>query len=88
MSCGVGCRHGLDPALLRLWRRPVATALIQPLAWEPPYAKGVAQEMAKRQKKKRKKKNNVLVVRKVKRTIKKSGILKKSILYNSGCAML
>ena len=22
-----------DPALLCLWRRPVATALIQPLAW-------------------------------------------------------
>ena len=37
-----------DPALPWLWRRPVATALIQPLAWEPPYATGVAQEMAKR----------------------------------------
>ena len=35
--------------LLWLWRRPVATALIQPLAWEPPYAAGAAQEMAKRQ---------------------------------------
>ena len=44
MSCGVGCRHGLDPALLWLWRRPVATAPIQPLAWEPPYAAGAAQE--------------------------------------------
>jgi len=29
----------------------VATALIGPLAWEPPYAAGVAQEIAKRQKK-------------------------------------
>ena len=29
-----------DPALLRLWHRPVATALIRPLAWEPPYAPG------------------------------------------------
>jgi len=29
----------------------VATALIRPLAWEPPYAAGVAQEKAKRQKK-------------------------------------
>ena len=46
MSCGVGCRHGSDPALLWLWRRPVATALIRPLAWEPPYAAGAAQEIA------------------------------------------
>ena len=28
-----------------------ATALIGPLAWEPPYAAGVAQEMAKKKKK-------------------------------------
>jgi len=35
----------------------VATALIRPLAWEPPYAVGVAQEMAKRQKDKKTKKN-------------------------------
>ena len=46
MSCGVGCRRGLDPALLWLWRRPVATAPIGPLAWEPPYAAGAAQEIA------------------------------------------
>ena len=32
VSCGVGCRLGSDPALLWLWRRPVATAPIQPLA--------------------------------------------------------
>uniref|UniRef100_A0A4X1V611 Uncharacterized protein n=1 Tax=Sus scrofa TaxID=9823 RepID=A0A4X1V611_PIG len=38
VSCGVGCRCGLDPALLWLWCRPVATAPIRPLAWEPPYA--------------------------------------------------
>jgi len=50
MSCGVGHRRGLDPELLWLWRRLVATALIRPLAWEPPYAAGAAQEMAKRQK--------------------------------------
>ena len=29
-----------DPALLWLWRRLVATALIRPLAWEPPCAMG------------------------------------------------
>ena len=34
MSCGVGCRRSSDPALLLwLWRRPVATAPIRPLAW-------------------------------------------------------
>ena len=41
MSCGVGCRHGLDPPLLWLWCRLVAAAPIGPLAWEPPYATGV-----------------------------------------------
>ena len=54
MSCGVGCRRGSDSVLLWLWRRSAATALIRPLAWEPPYAMGVAQEMAKRQKTKTK----------------------------------
>ena len=55
MSCGVGCRCGSDPALLWLWRGPVATALIQPLAWEPPYSTGAALEKAKRLKRKKKK---------------------------------
>ena len=69
MSCGVGCRRGSDPVLLWLWRRLAATAPIRPLAWEPPYAAGAAQEMAttttttKRQrnskKTKKKKKSNV-----------------------------
>ena len=40
VSCGVGCRRGSDPALLWLWCRSAATALIRPLAWEPPYAVG------------------------------------------------
>ena len=31
-----------------LWCRPAATAPIRPLAWEPPYAAGAAQEMAKK----------------------------------------
>ena len=53
MSCGEGCRCGLDPALLWLWFRPVATAPIRPLAWEPPCTAGAAQEMAKRKKKKK-----------------------------------
>ena len=31
-----------DPALLWLWCRLAATTPIRPLAWEPPYVKGVA----------------------------------------------
>ena len=46
-SCGVGCRRGLDLALLGLWCRPEATAPIRPLAWEPRYAAGAALEKAK-----------------------------------------
>ena len=47
LSCGIGQRHDSDPTLLWLWCRPAAAALIQPLAWEPPYAKGVAQKEQK-----------------------------------------
>ena len=53
MSCGVGHRHGLDLALLWLWCRLAAIALMRPLAWGPPYALGAT---LKRQKKKTKKK--------------------------------
>ena len=38
MSCGVVHRGSSDLMWLWLWRRPVAIALIQPLAWETPYA--------------------------------------------------
>ena len=44
MSCGVGRRRSLDPTLLWLWHRLAATALMRPLAWEPPYATGAALE--------------------------------------------
>ena len=37
MSCGVGCRHGLDPVLLCLWCRLAVVVPVQPLAWELPY---------------------------------------------------
>ena len=50
MSCRVGRRHGLIPTLLRLWYRPAATAPIRPLAWEAPYAVGVALEKTERKK--------------------------------------
>ena len=51
MSCGVGRRHSSDPPLLWLWCSPAATALIRPLAWEPPYATNVAIKKAKKKKK-------------------------------------
>ena len=52
MSCGVGRRRCSDPELLCLWHRPATVASIQTLAWEPPYAAGVAAEKAKKKKKK------------------------------------
>ena len=60
MSCGVGRRCGLYPALLWLWRRAVATAPIGPLAWEPLYAMGEALKKAKKKKKRERKKNTKL----------------------------
>ena len=42
MSCGGGPRCGPDPAWLWLWPRPAPEALIQALAWDPPYATGAA----------------------------------------------
>ena len=56
MSYGVGRRHSSDPTLLWLWCRLSDTAPIRPLAWEPPYAAGGAQEMPNRQKKNKTKK--------------------------------
>ena len=55
VSCGVGHRFGLDLVLLWLCYRPAAVATIQPLAWEPPYALGVALKRQKDRGKKKKK---------------------------------
>ena len=52
MSCGIGCRHGLDTELLWLWRRLASVALIQPLVFELPYAEGAALKKKKERKKK------------------------------------
>ena len=60
-----------DPALLWLWRRPVATAPIGPLAWEPPYASGAA---LKRQKSKQ-----------TKRHLGEVGRLSGQIIKTDGC---
>ena len=62
MRCRVGHKCGSDPKLLCLWRRPVATALIRPLAWETPYGAGAALEKAKRPKKIKNKKVKILLV--------------------------
>ena len=50
MSCDVGRRRSSDPLLLRLWLWLAATALIRPLAQEPPYAAGVVLEKTKKKK--------------------------------------
>ena len=42
LNCCVDRRGGSDLALLWLWQRPAAAAPIPPLAWELPYATGVA----------------------------------------------
>ena len=60
MSCSVGRRHGLDLALLWLWRRLVAAVPIRPLAWEPPYAVGA---VLTKKEKRREKENGMLGVR-------------------------
>ena len=59
MNFGVGCRHGLD---LWLWCRPVAVAPIRPLAWERPYAAGVALKDKKTNKNKQTKQECVCVM--------------------------
>ena len=45
-----------DLVFLWLWCKPVATALIRPLAWEPPYAAGAALKTKTKDKLKKKKK--------------------------------
>ena len=42
LNCSVGHRYSLDPQLLWLWCRLAAVAMIQPLAWELPYAVAAA----------------------------------------------
>ena len=55
----MGRRSGSDLALLWLWCRPEAVALIRPLALEPPYAVSAALKRQKTKKKKKKKKKKV-----------------------------
>ena len=58
MSSGVGRRFDLDLALLWLWRRSAAVALIRPLAWEFPYAPDVALKSKTKKKTKKQTKQN------------------------------
>ena len=53
MSCGVGHRCSSDLVLLWQWCRQVATALIQTLAWEPPYTAGFSPKKPKKTKNKK-----------------------------------
>ena len=43
-------RLGSDLVLLWLWCRPTAAAPIQSLAWDPPYAAGVAPKRERKKK--------------------------------------
>ena len=67
MSCCVGQRWGSDPALLLLWpwHKPAATALIGPLALEPPWAKSVALKSKKKKKKAKKRIVDALLIFKI-----------------------
>ena len=59
VSCGVGCRCGLDLVLPGLWYRVATPTPIQPLAWELPHAAGAALK-SKKTKTKNKRKRKVL----------------------------
>ena len=51
-----------------MWYRLAAAAPIRPLAWEPPYAAGAAQEIAKK------------IYKKIKKILKKD--IRRIIIYN------
>ena len=59
-NCDISHRGCSDLVLLWLWCRPAAVALIEPLAWEFPYASGTA---LKRKKKKRERLSSIRVVK-------------------------
>ena len=55
VSGGIDHRCGSDLVVLRLWCRQAAGVPFQPLAWELPYALGVALLRGKKKKKRTKK---------------------------------
>ena len=50
MSCCVGSRQSSDTVFLWLWCKSAATAPIQPLALETPYAEGASLKIQKKKK--------------------------------------
>ena len=66
MSCGVGQKRSSDLAWLWLQHRPEAVAPIRPLAWESPYAVGVALEKKTKTKQNKNTASRVLLLQKVK----------------------
>ena len=75
MSCGVGRRLGSNLALLWLWCRLAAIALIRPLAWEPPHVVAEALKRTKRQKKRKKKRKKTLYIYSNQQNIQRCTIL-------------
>jgi len=65
MSCGVGHRCNSEPAFLWMSRRMTATALIQPLTWELPYASNAALKSWKKKKKTASYKNRIRLLESV-----------------------
>ena len=60
MNCGIVHRHGSDLILLWLGRGLESVAMIQPLAWEHPYAASAAlKKKEKRKEKKERKKERI-----------------------------
>ena len=51
MSRGIGCNCGSDLLSLWLWCRLAAVDPIQPLAWDLPYAMGVALKIKRKREK-------------------------------------
>ena len=80
MSCGLGRRCGSDPALPWLRGRPVATALIRSLAWEHPYASGVALKKGQKTKKTKNNKTGIMTQMKRKKDKKQTKKTKTGIM--------
>ena len=60
ISCGIGHRQGLDPALLWLWHRLAAVAQIQHLAYIFPYVMCAALKSKAKKKKSKKQKRAII----------------------------
>ena len=62
MSYGIGCRCSSDPELLWLWHWPADAAPIRPLAWELPYAAGVALKRRQQQQQQQQQKTRPTII--------------------------